>query len=354
MILKQSDERRSDLAELTRLASRCDQAQKRRLDSEYKKLTVGIRGERDAARVMNRVYGECDRIGLLHDVRIGIRGEYAQIDHLVVHRIQGRIWLCETKNYGGRLQCNEHGEWTVWYGRRPQPIPSPIEQARLQAIVLERWLDANGYGFLKVLPLVLVAPTSGIDRRKLPSDVTVVQWDQFGDWWDRQAEDLTFLSALKMAAGALRDQRGLAWLREFGEALCSAHEPISYDWEQRLGLSCATEFDAQDTAGSNIHALPVPKASRSDASASPDKLHLDLCPLTTAYGDITFIALGDAEIAIRHPPTDPLIEVVRGTVKGRARWQPRYRNWIVKAEIFADVRAQIEARLAEQAGRRRA
>ncbi|MGB3807068.1 MAG: nuclease-related domain-containing protein [Erythrobacter sp.] len=106
MILKQSDERRGDLAELTRLASRCNAAQKRRVDSKYKKLTAGNRGERVAAYVMNRLFGEAGRIGLLHDLRIGVRGEFAQIDHLVIHRGQGCIWLCETKNYGGRLQCN--------------------------------------------------------------------------------------------------------------------------------------------------------------------------------------------------------------------------------------------------------
>ncbi|MGB7370788.1 nuclease-related domain-containing protein [Erythrobacter sp.] len=354
MILKQSDERRSDLAELTRLASRCNTAQKRKLDNEYKKLTAGIRGERDAAHVMNRTFGEAGRVGLLHDLRIGVRGEFAQIDHLVIHRVQGRIWLCETKNYGGRLQCNEHGEWTVWYGKKPKPVSSPIQQARLQAIVLRRWLEENGYGYLEVLPLVLIAPTASVDRRHVPEDVTIVKWDQFGDWWERQAADLSALSAVKMAAGAFWEKRDKAWLSEFGEKLCRAHTPIVFDWEARLGLEQADGSDTPCEGSSSVHPLSASDRTPPEAKGPVDEPGLDLSPLKTPDGDITFIALGDTEVAIRNAAIEPLIEAVRGTVKGRGRWQPRYKNWIVKVEDFAEVRCQIEARLAEVREQRRA
>jgi hypothetical protein len=354
MILKQSDERRSDLAKLTQLASRCNAAQKRRLDSEYKKLVAGNRGERDAAQVMNRVFGESDRTGLLHDLRIGVRGEFAQIDHLVIHRGQGRIWLCETKNYGGRLQCNAHGEWTVWYGKQPQPVPSPIEQARLQAIVLRRWLEANGYSSLEVLPLVLLAPTARVDRREVPDDVTIVKWDQFGDWWECQAADLSALSMVKMSASAFWEKRDTAWLRELGVNLCRAHTPIVFNWEMRLGLEQADTANKQGVERGNVHPLPGGQNKPSPAQVLPGEPRLDLSPMITPHGDITFVALGDAEVAIRNPPVEPLIEVVRGTVKGRGRWQPRFRNWIVKVGDFSEVRCEIETLLAKARDQRRA
>ena len=343
MILKRSDERRGDIAELERLARGCDTAQKRRLDAESKKLAAGVQGERNAAHVLNRLYGESDRIGLLHDLRIGVRGEFAQIDHLVIHRVQGRIWLCETKNYGGRLQCNAHGEWTVWYGKNPTAVPSPIQQARLQAIVLRRWLEANGYASLEVLPLVLVAPTASIDRRTIPDDVTIIKWDQIGDWWVQQVNALGALSIARMGATALWDKRGEAWLRELGEKLVRAHEPIVFDWAARLGLGDLA--GREDGADRQVEPPDCGQETPSPAEPKRADPKLDLSAFVTRHGDITFVALGESEVAIRNPPVEPLIDVVRGTVKGRGRWQPRFRNWIVRAEDFGDVRSQIGKRL---------
>lgn len=354
MILKSSDERCADLAKLTQLASRCDAAQKVRLESEYKKLVAGRQGERDAAHVLNRIYGESDRTGLLHDLRIGVRGEYAQIDHLVIHRGQGRIWLCETKNYSGRLQCNAEGEWTVWYGKQPQPVPSPIEQARLQAIVLRRWLEANDYASLEVFPLVLLAPTASVDRRNVTDDVTVVKWDQFGNWWDRQAAELSTISMLKMGASSLWEKRDAAWLRELGEKLCEAHTPIVFDWEARLGLDREVAPHEQAGETRSIPRLTAGEETLTLARMHPEKPKLDLSPLTTPHGTISFTALGDTEVAIRNPPLDPLIEIVRGTVKGKGRWQPRFRNWIVRVEEFEAIRCQLEARLLHAKDRWRA
>lgn len=343
MILKRSDERRDDIAELERLSRGCDTAQKRRLETESKKLAAGVQGERNAAHVLNRLYGESERVGLLHDLRIGVRGEFAQIDHLVIHRGQGRIWLCETKNYGGRLQCNAHGDWTVWYGKNPTAVPSPVQQARLQAIVLRRWLEANGYANLEVVPLVLVAPTASIDRRQIPDDVTLVKWDQFGDWWMRQTNALGALSIARMGATALWDKRGAAWLRELGEKLVRAHEPIVFDWAARLGLEDRT--GNEENADRKVEPAPFREGDPSQAEPMADGSGLDLSALMTRHGDITFVALGESEVAIRNPPVEPLIDVVRGTVKGRGRWQPRFRNWIVKVEDFREVRRQIGERL---------
>lgn len=354
MILKQSDGRSGDLAELTSLASRCNPAQKRQLDSDYKKLTAGSRGERDAAHVMNRVFGESELTGLIHDLRIGVRGEFAQIDHLVIHRLQGRIWLCETKNYGGRLQCNEYGEWTVWYGKKPQPVPSPIQQAQLQAIVLRRWLEENEYAYLEVLPLVLIAPSASVDRRQVPEDVTLVKWDQFGDWWDRQAADLSPLSAVKMAASAFWKKRNTEWLSDLGEKLCEAHTPIVFDWEGRLGLQKANAANRQSKGLRSVQPLSAVADGPTPSQGSEDDDKLDLSPIPTSHGDITFIKLGDTEVAIRNAAIEPLIEVVRGTVKGRGRWQPRFRNWIVKRDDFGAVKREIEARLAGSRNRRQA
>ncbi|MGB7370332.1 hypothetical protein [Erythrobacter sp.] len=170
----------------------------------------------------------------------------------------------------------------------------------------------------------------------------------------RFAAALSALSMVKMSASALWEKRDEAWLRELGENLCRAHTPIVFDWEARLGLEQADGVNGQGEDTGNVRPLPVAEATPPPAQVSPDEPKLDLSPMTTPHGDIAFIALGDTEVAIRNPAVEPLIEVVRGTVKGRGRWQPRFKNWIVKVEDFEEVRCEIGARLAEAKDQRRA
>lgn len=128
----------------------------------------------------------------------------------------------ETRAPGAEIQCNADGEWTVWYGKQPKSAPLPIQQASPQAIVLRRWLETNGYAYLEVLPLVLVAPTASVDRRQMPDDVTIVKWDQFDDWWERETANLGALSMVKMGESAFLEKRDTALLRELGEKMCRA------------------------------------------------------------------------------------------------------------------------------------
>ncbi|MGB3710084.1 MAG: hypothetical protein WA985_00175 [Erythrobacter sp.] len=157
-----------------------------------------------------------------------------------------------------------------------------------------------------------------------------------------------------MAASAFWEKRDEAWLRELGENLCRAHTPIVFDWEARLGLDQADAANKQGEKNGNVHPLPEAESTPAPAQVSPHEPKLDLSPMMTPHGDITFIALGDTKVAIRNPAVEPLIEVVRGTVKGRGRWQPRFKNWIVKVEDFEAVRCEIGVRLAEAKDQRRA
>src|SRR3546814_12440743 len=77
------------------------------------------------------------------DLRIGVDGDYAQIDHLIIHHKQGAAWVLETKNFSGRLSCNEHGDWTVWNRKTPTPIHSPMNQARRHCETLRLWPERH-------------------------------------------------------------------------------------------------------------------------------------------------------------------------------------------------------------------
>lgn len=144
MILKEADDRSSDIAELEGLKRTSPQAFHAAIQKQINNIRAGVAGERNAAHFLKRQFEHSDNVAILHDLRIGIDGDFAQIDHLVMHRVQRAAWVLETKNYSGRLSCDEHGDWTVWRGRKPQSIPSPIEQARRQCEWLRLWLKENG------------------------------------------------------------------------------------------------------------------------------------------------------------------------------------------------------------------
>ncbi len=66
---------------------------------------------------------------VIHDLRLDIEGQVAQIDHLVISRML-EVFVCESKSYSGGVKVNEFGEWITFRDRRPVGIPSPIEQNR--------------------------------------------------------------------------------------------------------------------------------------------------------------------------------------------------------------------------------
>jgi hypothetical protein len=68
----------------------------------------------------------------LHDLRLVVDGDVAQIDHLIINRGIG-MYLIETKNYKGNLIINDHGEFTFEYDNGDRyGIPSPLEQRVVQ------------------------------------------------------------------------------------------------------------------------------------------------------------------------------------------------------------------------------
>src|SRR3546814_12193033 len=107
---------------------------------------------------------------------MGVDGDYAQIDHLIMHHKQGAAWVLETKNFSGRLSCNEHGDWTVWNRKTPTPIPSPMNQARRHCETLRLWLERHRVTAIRhIHPVVLISPNSRIQLARHPHPNNVVK-----------------------------------------------------------------------------------------------------------------------------------------------------------------------------------
>ena len=105
MIIKSADDKSKRLALLQDLqqSPMLDARQKEWLRDELRRCKTGIEGEKAAAFYLDGHYKDSQNNVLLHDLRLQVDGEVAQIDHLVINRT-GYIVLIETKNYSGDLE----------------------------------------------------------------------------------------------------------------------------------------------------------------------------------------------------------------------------------------------------------
>lgn len=88
----------------------------------------GIQGERDAAYYLDNYLADTRDYAVLHDLRLELGGETAQIDRLFISRTYS-FYMLETKNFSGNLKINEQREFSVGYqGEREFGVPSPLEQ----------------------------------------------------------------------------------------------------------------------------------------------------------------------------------------------------------------------------------
>lgn len=325
MIFKESDNRSGDLAALERLATEVSAADRAVVDRQIKATRSGIAGECSAAHFINREFGHSERLALIHDLRFETDDGFAQIDHLVIHRFQAKAWVLETKNYSGRLVCDEHGDWTVWLNGKPRPIASPINQARRQCIALRKLLDRlNGKGIREIEPVVLISPKSSIDRRHMSSDITIVKSDNFAAWLNADAEKIGIGRAFGIAGRHLLSGYSPEAFKELCDGLVAAHVAPQIDWRARLNIPAIAES-------------PQAPCPISISDEMPEEV-------ATPLGWLKLTRIPDGRVALRNEKRDELIEVVKDVCRGQAQWVGRYGNWLIDAERVADIVGAIKQR----------
>ena len=227
MLIKPADDKSKRLALLEDLqkSSLLDNRQKDWLRDELRNLNAGIKGERAAAFYLDGHYKDGQNNVLLHDLRLQVDGEVAQIDHLVINRT-GYMVLIETKNYSGDLEVNAHGEFTVRYGKDRYGIPSPYEQSRRHARILGKLLERLEISTrTDKLPefhnVVMMHPQAIIQRPDSKAFDTsfLIKADQFPAWHDKLVEGIGTGSLLK----ALFNMRSPDTIKEWGEKLKRQH-----------------------------------------------------------------------------------------------------------------------------------
>ena len=229
MLIKAADDKskRLSLLEDLKKSSLLDSCQKEWLRTELRNLKAGIKGEQAAAFYLNGHYKDGQNNVLLHDLRLVVDDEVAQIDHLVINRT-GYMVLIETKNYSGDLEVNAHGEFIVRYGQDRYGIPSPYEQSRRHARILGKLLERLEISTrTDKLPefhsVVMMHPQAIIQRPDPKTFDTsfLIKADQFPAWHEKLVERIGAGGVLK----ALFNVRSPETIKEWGEKLKRQHRP---------------------------------------------------------------------------------------------------------------------------------
>ena len=229
MLLKSADDKseRLSLLEDLQQSKDLDAQQKKWISQELQRCKKGIRGESESAHYLDSYFKDGENHVVLHDLRLVVDGEVAQIDHLILNRT-GHFFLIETKNYAGDLIVNDRGEFTVQYDHDTFGIPSPWEQSRRHERILAKLLPKLGIsGRTDKLPdfhhLVMMHPKAIIRRPDSKAFDTsfLIKADQFPSWHGGFAD--------KVGAGilfkALLNVRSRETILEWGEKLKRQHQP---------------------------------------------------------------------------------------------------------------------------------
>lgn len=242
MLIKSADNKSSRLKLLEDLKQQpLNKQQGEWLEKELWALRTGIQGEKDAAYYINAEYKDSDHYAILHDLRIEVEGETAQIDHLLIGHYFA--FLFETKNFNGNIDINERGEFTVKYANgKKVGIPSPIEQSyrheRLLLKLFER-LDVKSFMGkpLEIHHVVLMSPKAIISRPDSAKFDTanVIKADSLRSWkkkfLDKEASFLQIASlTVKMfllKPQVLFNQPNAETIRGYGKRVAHSHKPAN-------------------------------------------------------------------------------------------------------------------------------
>lgn len=242
MLIKSADDKSKRLTLLLDLQNspRLDEWQKKRLGEELLKVRRGIQGEKDAAHYLDNHFIDGKNHAVIHDLRLEVDGQIAQIDHLLISRMLN-FYMLETKNFAGDVTITPHGEFSVKYGaEKIYNIPSPIEQSKRHENVLRRLLtklDIVGRAGmdLQFKHVVLVDPKAAINRPNAKTFNTsmVIAADQFRTWHLAHVDK--DISTTDVLFGMLNFKSTDA-LKQVAEKICRQHRPENLlhlpDWLQ--------------------------------------------------------------------------------------------------------------------------
>lgn len=268
MLLKAADDKSKQIQQLEDLLAVAPTAKKSLLEQELRNLRAGIKGEQEAAYLINFDLEKSQNTVVIHDLRLEIDGRIAQIDHLLIHRTLN-VFVLETKHLHAGMRITEIGEFESWnaFKKCYEGMASPFAQNERHIAVLKEArgrIDMPSKMGLRLAPVyhsyVLVSPKSRIERPKKYDTSHVIKADILGKTIDDTFEKAGVLDVFWGLARFMSTEA----LVKAGQTLLRMHRPISFDYAARFGTQEIAE-------PSIIQAAPI-QQSASIPDVKPDQL----------------------------------------------------------------------------------
>lgn len=243
MLLKSADNKDDQIIDLERLVSTAPADKKAKIEQELRNVRAGLKGEQEAAYLIDFGLKDSRNTLVLHDLRFEIDGRVAQIDHLLLHRTL-TVYALETKSFHAGLKITEEGEFMRWNGFKKtyEGMASPVAQNDRHIAVLKdvfEQVDMPTRLGLRLGPTfesyILVSPNARVDRPKKYDTSRVLKADMLMDALDKRFEKEGVFERLASTAKLVSFET----LNDIGQQLIKRHQPASFNYAARFGLADA-------------------------------------------------------------------------------------------------------------------
>lgn len=239
MILKKSDDKSNQIQALETLLNIAQGDKKTKIQKELNFLRAGIKGEKDTTYHIDFNLRDSENYVVLHDLRLEINGNVAQIDHLLINRTL-RIYCVETKHFNSGIKINDDGEFMQWnaYKKTYEGIPSPIAQNQRHITVLD---DVFNLLIEPAQKLVFILYPSFHSRIAVNNDAKIERSSKFNSQELVKSEQLyesikKDFEDLGTSIGALLNLVSYKEIENIGKKLIELHKPINIDYRAKFGI----------------------------------------------------------------------------------------------------------------------
>lgn len=240
MIIKNADDKSSQIQQLEDLLNIANTDQKYRITQELRNIRAGIKAEQEAAYLIDFDLGKSQNTLAIHDLRLEISGRVAQIDHLLINRTLN-IFVLETKHFHAGLKVTEEGEFMSWNAFKKcfEGMSSPFAQNERHIAVLNDALariDMPSKVGLRLSPVchsyVLVSSKARIDRPKKFDTSRIIKSDMLVSTLEKFFDKAGVLEVVGSLARCLSTET----LEKVGQTLLRMHRPASFDYAAKFGI----------------------------------------------------------------------------------------------------------------------
>jgi len=285
MILKKMDSKDRQISELEHLLATAPPDRKPRIFRELSVLRSGIKGEKEAAYLIDFDFKTSKNTMVIHDLRLKVNNRVAQIDHLLIHRTLN-VFVLETKWFHSKIRITEDGDFLRWVDRTKRYVgmESPFAQNERHIAVLAdafKKIDMPSRMGVKLAPvfhsMVLMSPRAFIVRPGGLDTSTVIKAEVLKKTIEDRFDANSFLVDVMNLSRFVSTET----VRDIGRRLISLHRPATFDYAARFGLSePAGKADSSENMKSSKVRVLRPRTARPE----PRCRHCDSTDMVVQYG----------------------------------------------------------------------